>query len=78
MRMCWQAARQLWEMAYMQGGVNGQLVGVYTSCAGLYSGIASMVNAGSAQGCGLAQLLTFEDRRCSPHLLLLSCKPCLV
>lgn len=58
-----QAARQLWEMAYSQGSVSGQLVGVYVSTAGLYSGLQSMVNAGSAQGCGLAQLLTFEDTR---------------
>ena len=50
-------------MAYSQGNVNAQLVGVYVSTAGLYSGVCSMVNAGSAQGCGLAQLLTFEDSR---------------
>lgn len=50
-------------MAYSQGNVNQQLLGVYVSAAGLYSGIASMVTAGSAQGCGLAQLLTYEDSR---------------
>lgn len=60
-----QAARQLWEMAYIQqtGAVNAQLVNVYVSSAGLYTGVGSMVNAGSAQGCGLSQLLTYEDSR---------------
>ena len=50
-------------MAFNQGMVNGQLVGVYVSTAGLYSGVCSMINAGSAQACGLVQLLTFEDSR---------------
>ena len=55
-----------------KGQPDGELLALYVGTAGLYSGLAQLAATGSANACGLAQLLTHETRqmtnRCA-HLI---------
>ena len=45
------------------GSPDPDLLNLYIGIAGLVSGLAELVHSGSAQACGLAQLLTHETRQ---------------
>ena len=46
-----------------KGQPDPDLLALYVGTAGLYAGVAELAATGSAQACGLAQLLTHETRK---------------
>ena len=49
-----------------RGAPDADLLNLYSGTAGLTSSLAQLVHSGSAQACGLAQLMTHETRQCVP------------
>ena len=52
-----------------QGVPDADLLNLYSGIAGLTASLAQLVHSGSAQACGLAQLMTHETRQCVPSLV---------